>query len=82
MTTTASDLPAAAETNDSPTASIAFWVLAAKVTSETGVFNCEQAGFWFPEWQEGEREADEDIRLGRYQDFETREDLMDYLDKL
>ena len=29
-----------------------------------------------PEWQEGEREADEDIRLGRVKSFDSVEELL------
>jgi len=36
----------------------------------------DQAWFWTPEWQEKEKEADEDIRKGRYQEFENVEDLL------
>jgi AbrB family looped-hinge helix DNA binding protein len=36
----------------------------------------DQAWFWTPEWQEKEKEADEDIRKGRYQEFEDVEDLL------
>ncbi len=35
-----------------------------------------QAWFWTPEWQAHEREADEDIAAGRYDDFE------DFIDSL
>lgn len=31
----------------------------------------EQAYFWTPEWQEGEREASEDIRKGRVKRFRS-----------
>jgi hypothetical protein len=34
-----------------------------------------QAWYWSPEWQEGEREADEDLAEGRYQRFTTTEDM-------
>ncbi|MDD5451860.1 MAG: AbrB/MazE/SpoVT family DNA-binding domain-containing protein [Desulfovibrionales bacterium] len=36
----------------------------------------DQAWFWTPEWQEKEKEADEDIRKERYQEFENVEDLL------
>ena len=50
-----------------------------RVTSETGVFNCERAGFWFPEWQAGEREADEDIAAGRVSQFESVDEAIEHL---
>jgi len=39
-----------------------------------------QAYFWTEEWQEGEREADEDIRLGRTKSFANVEDAIAWLD--
>ena len=37
----------------------------------------EQAYFWTKEWQEGEREADEDIRAGRVSKaFDTAEEAV------
>src|SRR5438045_6764545 len=39
-----------------------------------------QAWFWTPEWQEGEREADEDLAAGRTTKFKSPELLDDYLD--
>lgn len=36
----------------------------------------DQAWFWTPEWQEKEREADRDMKEGRYEDFENAEDLL------
>ncbi len=32
-----------------------------------------QAWFWTPEWQEGEREADEDLKAGRHRVMEAEE---------
>jgi AbrB family looped-hinge helix DNA binding protein len=40
-----------------------------------------QAYFWTEEWQKGERQADEDIKAGRWQDFDSVEDLIDDLHK-
>lgn len=39
----------------------------------------EQAWFWTDEWQAGEREADEDLRLGRYEEFDTIDEMFDSL---
>ena len=40
------------------------------------LINADQAWFWTPEWQKGEREADEDIRAGRLiGPFKTVEEL-------
>ena len=36
----------------------------------------DQAWFWTPEWQAGERQADEDLRTGNYEDFDTMDDLI------
>ena len=34
-----------------------------------------EAWYWTEEWQKGEREAQEDIRLGRYKDFDTADEF-------
>lgn len=31
------------------------------------------------EWQKGERKADEDLKKGRYKDFDTVEELLEHL---
>lgn len=36
-----------------------------KVAAEAGLIDWDQRYFWTPEWQAREREADEDIALGR-----------------
>ena len=36
----------------------------------------DQAWYWTPEWQAAEGEADEDLRLGRYDEFETMDDMI------
>jgi len=36
----------------------------------------DQAYFWTREWQEGERKADEDIRMGRLKTFDSVDDLL------
>jgi AbrB family looped-hinge helix DNA binding protein len=35
-----------------------------------------QAYFWTPRWQEGERQAEEDIKAGRVKKFDSVEDLI------
>jgi antitoxin MazE len=39
-----------------------------------------QAYFWTKRWQEGEKEADEDIKAGRVKVFESAEELFKDLD--
>jgi AbrB family looped-hinge helix DNA binding protein len=36
----------------------------------------EQAWFWTPEWQAREKEADQDLYAGRYDEFDTLDDLL------
>lgn len=40
-------------------------------TRYVGVIPRDQLYYWTPEWQAGEREADEDIAAGRTRTFET-----------
>jgi AbrB family looped-hinge helix DNA binding protein len=40
-----------------------------------------QAYFWTKRWQEGEREANKDIKAGRVKTFDSVEDLTKDLDK-
>jgi hypothetical protein len=40
----------------------------------------DQAYFWTRRWQEGECQAEEDLRAGRVCDFETMDDLLRDLD--
>ncbi len=41
----------------------------------------DQAWFWTKEWQAKEREAEEDIRMGRVKTFNTMEEGLRYLKK-
>lgn len=41
----------------------------------------EQAWFWTRRWQEGEREAEEDIRAGRVHRFDNAEEAIAFLHK-
>jgi AbrB family looped-hinge helix DNA binding protein len=36
----------------------------------------DQAYFWSERWQQGEQEADDDLRTGRYADFETMDEFI------
>jgi AbrB family looped-hinge helix DNA binding protein len=45
------------------------------------LIDASQAYFWTEEWQEGERQADEDIRTGRVKKFDSVEELLAELDK-
>ncbi len=40
----------------------------------------DQAWFWSKKWQRGEREANADLRAGRYKAFERMDDLIVDLD--
>jgi len=40
-----------------------------------------QAYFWTKRWQEGEREADEDIKAGRVKTFDSVEELIGNLEQ-
>lgn len=41
----------------------------------------DQAWFWTKRWQEGEKEADEDIRAGRVHSFANAEEAIAFLHK-
>ena len=82
MMTTASDSPPVAQAEERSSTQIALCVLTVTVASETGIFNCEHAGFWFPEWQEGEREVDAEMESGGSIGFEDTESALEYLRNL
>lgn len=82
MTTTTSDSPPLTQTSERPPASIALCILTATVTSESGIFNCEHAGFWFPEWQQGEREVDAEMEKGDSVKFDDAESALEFLRNL
>jgi AbrB family looped-hinge helix DNA binding protein len=46
------------------------------------VIDKSQAWFWTKEWQDGEREADEDIRMGRVSEPKNLEDFLKELEGL
>ena len=41
----------------------------------------DQAWFWTKRWQEGERQAEEDIKAGRVQSFANAEEAITYLNE-
>lgn len=47
--------------------------------SGTKSIPADQAWFWTPEWQKGEREASEQIARGEVRSFESTEDFLDSL---
>lgn len=55
-----------------------------RVSERTGALDQRQsqAYFYSPEWQEGEREADDDIRAGRLRRFGDPKEALDHLRKL
>lgn len=46
------------------------------VTGQLVEINPEQRWFWTPEWQAGERMAEADLRLGRYDDFDSIDEFL------
>ena len=52
-----------------------------KIEHRSGVFDPDRdhAYFWADDWQEGEQEADEDIRAGRVTSFDDPEEGIQYL---
>ncbi len=55
-------------------------VLGSGWNSLAGEVPTTQAYFWTPEWQEGEREAEDDLRSGRVFSFGTVEEALEWLD--
>lgn len=56
-----------------------------RATSVWGVFDEVRPGsayFWTREWQQGEREADEEIKAGLCVEFDNAADAMEYLHSL
>ena len=44
-----------------------------------GLIPVSQAYYWSSQWQEGKREADDDIRLGRVRDFHSVREAFKWL---
>lgn len=45
-------------------------------TTPAGAPASDQAWYWTPEWQAREREAEADLRAGRYEDFDSMDDFL------
>lgn len=45
----------------------------------SGPIDPDQAWFWTPEWQEGEREADADLAAGRANTFRSTDEFIAHL---
>jgi hypothetical protein len=41
----------------------------------------DQAWFWTPEWQEGERRASEEVAAGQYETYDNLDDFFAALDR-
>jgi hypothetical protein len=48
----------------------------------TALTDGDQAWFWTPEWQDGEREADEDMAAGRSVKFRSVDEMASYFDRV
>ena len=51
------------------------------ILSPKKVIDAEQAFFWNKKWQDGEKEAEKDIRDGKVRKFKNISELLDHLDK-
>lgn len=52
------------------------WYAIHSQTKERIEIDPEQAWFWTEEWQAKERQADEDIAEGRYEEFDNLDDFI------
>lgn len=43
------------------------------------IIDKSEAWYWTKEWQESERQADEDLKAGRYTDYNNPKDFLDSL---
>lgn len=51
-----------------------------RIAIKAGLIDKDQEWFWTPEWQKKEREGDEDLKKGRYQEFSSIDDLFNDLE--
>jgi hypothetical protein len=52
------------------------WYAFHPTTGELVEIDPEQLWFWTPEWLAGERMVEEDLRLGRYEEFDDMDDFL------
>ena len=52
------------------------WYAFHPTTGDLVEIDSEQLWFWTPEWLAGERMVEEDLRLGRYEDFDDIDDFL------
>ncbi len=45
------------------------------------IASAEQSYFWTPEWQAGEKEADEEAANGDYKTFNSMDEMLSFLDE-
>jgi hypothetical protein len=55
------------------------WYVIHPQSGERVEIDPEQAWFWTEEWQAKEREADKDLREGRYEEFDNLDDFINSL---
>lgn len=55
------------------------WYVIHPVTGAQVEIDPEQEWFWTTEWQSGEREVDDELRTGNYEEFDDIDDFIDSL---
>jgi hypothetical protein len=55
------------------------WYAIHPITKERVEIDPDQRWFWTPEWQAGERQVDEDLQSGNYEDFDDMESFINSL---
>jgi hypothetical protein len=53
------------------------WYAIHPITKERVEIDPDQHWFWTDEWQAGERQVDEDLQEGRYEDFDDMESFLE-----
>jgi hypothetical protein len=55
------------------------WYAIHPVSGKQVAIDPEQRWFWTSQWQAGEQKADEDLKMGRYEDFDNVDDFINSL---